>query len=180
MKKITIQFHITIKELFQFIIDLFSTLEITILYCSNSEYSNAVLFNPEINLDISSSILNQLILVPEKINSINDTNFNEEALENYLIFTLGKETPEILTITSLHYFSGIDKNIEKLWKSISNKLKKSMMKGAFIVNSNMDTRSYYKSHLYTEGAKDLYKKGLRILTYEGLDNYYILSEEDNK
>ncbi len=68
-----------------------------------------------------------------------------------------------------------DDTIDALWEKVIRQFKKGLLKGAYVVTPNGNSR-YYPGHWYTQGAKDAYEKGVRIRPLAGW-NQYILKRE---
>ena len=81
-----------------------------------------------------------------------------------LIISLGKEEETELSESSMGAVS--DDTIDALWEKVITHFKKGLLKGAYVVTPNGNSR-YNPGHWYTQGAKDAYEKGVRIKPLAG-------------
>ncbi len=174
MSKINFQFHATTKDISEFV---FNTL-------NNQQYiACGVILFPSFeleNISVDSNITDfnrydMIVISKEKIFFCD--NFREfiSKQDNNLGITIGHEEENKLTESSMWVYSNT--LIDQAWKRIINKYKKSMLKGAWVVNPITKKKSFYKNHRYTIGAKEAYEKGIIIKPLAGW-NQYILKTED--
>lgn len=95
---------------------------------------------------------------------------------NNLGITVGYNGGDILKESIM--WINAENEIDKDWKRIINKYKKSLLKGAWVVNPNTNAKSYYKNHMYTVNAKLAYEKGIKMCPVAGW-NIYELTNDQN-
>ena len=96
--------------------------------------------------------------------------------DNNLIITIGTNENNSIKESSISVFSEFQ--IDPEWKKMIAKLKKNMLKGAWVINPNTNAKVYYKNHRYTFNAKVAYEKGVKIYPIGGW-NIYKLTNEQN-
>lgn len=79
-----------------------------------------------------------------------------------LSITFGAEAESGLRVSRLG--AGSEKNdVARTWKKLRDRARKSMLRGAWIINMEAGARVRDDSHLYTSGAKTLQDRGVPIL-----------------
>lgn len=176
MGKLSLQFHATVNDIYEFVNSL-----------SKSENYNAcgVIFAPSFKVEkisIVSSIndfkrYDMIVVSKERI--ICDDNYKQFICkqDNNLVITVGYNGNDILKESTM--WINAEKDIDKDWKRIINMYKKSLLKGAWVVNPNTNEKAYYKNHKYTINAKLAYESGVKLCPITGW-NIYELTNEQNK
>ena len=62
------------------------------------------------------------------------------------------------------------------WKKWISKFKRTLLKGAYVVNPYRNSKTFYKNIYYTTGAKQAFDKGMSMKPVAGW-NYYLLEQE---
>lgn len=176
MNKLSLQFHATIKDIYAFVND--------ILRCG-TYYVCGVSLNPKFKLeDIStesgiSDFKRYEMIVVSKDSIVHCDDYKGFVCnqENNLGITVGYNDNDILKESTMWISS--QNEIDDEWKGIINKYKRSLLKGAWVVNPNTNVRTYYKNHRYTTSAKEAYEKGVKICPIAGW-NIYELTNEQNR
>ncbi|MBE9376100.1 hypothetical protein IQ251_16735 [Saccharopolyspora sp. HNM0983] len=57
------------------------------------------------------------------------------------------------------------------WRKVVNRARKSMLRGAWVLNPRTGARAEAPKHLYTQGAVQLYKEGVTLLAVAGWNAY---------
>lgn len=171
MKKKNIQFHATIEDIYDFILSFYD----------NRYTICGVAFSPNFEIEyLSKELINikkyHCIVISKK--EIHTAKNNYEFMkmqDNNLIIEIGKIDNEMIKESAISVFS--ETEIDTEWKKIISTFKKSMLRGAWVVNPNPNGgKVYYKNHLYTENAKNAYENGIKICPICGW-NVYELSDE---
>lgn len=176
MSKISLQFHATIKDIYEFVNNLLQ----------KETYYNVcgVILNPNFELEdisIASGIndfkrYDMIIISKEKIIYGDDYNEFICKQDNNLGITIGCKVGDVLKESTI--WTNAENEISKDWKKIINAYKKSLLKGAWVVNPSTKAKVYYKDHKYTVNAKLAYEEGIKICPIAGW-NIYELSNEQN-
>ncbi len=174
VSKINFQFHATTKDISEFV---FNTLY-------NQQYiaCGVILFPFELeNISIDSNITDfnrydMIMISKEKI--VFCDNYREfiNKQDNNLGITIGHEEEDKLKESSMWVYS--DTLIDQAWKRIINKYKKSLLKGAWVVNPVTKKKSFNKNHRYTVSAKHAYENGIQMCPIAGENIYELVSEQD--
>lgn len=174
MSKMSLQFHGTTKDIYDFVVSFFE-------YKSYNLYG--VIISPIFiidNITTGSTIkefgrYNMVVISKEKINICN--NYKDFIFEqdNNLCITIGYNNHDIIK-ESIMWIKSKD-DIDKDWKKVINNFKKSLLRGAWVVNPNNQNKTYYKNHKYTINAKQAYEKGTLICPIAGWNKYELVSEE---
>ncbi|MBQ9083914.1 MAG: hypothetical protein IJY28_10560 [Clostridia bacterium] len=61
------------------------------------------------------------------------------------------------------------------WKKKISQFKRTLLKGAYVVNPHFDRKAYYKNVYYTTGAKAAFDHGIQMKPMAGW-NFYLLDE----
>ena len=69
-----------------------------------------------------------------------------------------------------------DDEIDNRWKKIISRIKKTMLKGAWVENICNNSKTYYKNHYYTIGAQKAFREGIKIAPYAGNTRYILETE----
>ncbi len=99
------------------------------------------------------------------------TGANPDALYIFAGFDDG----ELLTESSLSAIA--DEDTVLFWKNVVKPLKKSFLKGAWIMWPSSGTRRFEKNHYYTAQARLAYEEGVRITQFKQDNSLYLLEKE---
>jgi hypothetical protein len=125
------------------------------------------------------SCINQIYFLKAKPDmSINDYMEFLDKNPDKLVFSLGKYTNEKLTESALSGQTN-DPELLKVWKTIAKKLKAMTLSGAWVVNPNNGSKSFYKNIRYTNAAKKVFDEGIKMLPGGGWNYYVLKSEQEN-
>ncbi len=174
MKKISLQFHGTTKDIYDFVFS----------YLENHSYNiyGVVIFSRFIieNISMDSTIYDfkrydMIIFSKDEINICD--NYKDFICEqdNNLCITVGYNDDNILK--EFVMWTKNDNEIDNDWKKIITKYKKQLLKGAWVVNPNNKNRTYYKNHRYTADAKQAYEQGTIICPIAGWNVYELTNDE---
>lgn len=99
-----------------------------------------------------------------------DTSFEKT---NSLVIYMGQDDEKWIGESSI----GIKgEGIEfEYWKKQISKYKRTLLKGAYVVNPYRNSKTYSKNVYYTRGAKEAFEKGTQMKPIAGW-NYYLLEE----
>ena len=164
MKSINAQFHAANSDLLKFILEMKN---------KNFYVCGIKLFDFEI-VNITDD-LNEKAVNFTKADTYEDF---LKAQVNNLQLSIGKEKDGKLFESSLSV-TAVDE-IDPDWKKIINKLKRSMNRGAWVKNPKTGTREYYKNHMYTDNAKQLYENGITICPIAGWNEYELTQASEDQ
>lgn len=180
MAKTGLQFYATTGDIHEFILEI----------CENNNYKicGVILFpNYTVkNVDIKSikegveSIKGyDFIVISKNDIKIADNNFKfMQFQDNNLVIEIGKNNDKEIIESLISVVSEIE--IDSDWKKAINKYRKNLLKGAWVVNPQNNTRVFYKDMKYTANAKNAYENGVRISPFFGCINFCELVNEDEK
>lgn len=95
--------------------------------------------------------------------------------DNNLGITIGHLADNKLNESSMWVFS--EHEIARVWKTLIGRFKRSLLKGAWVVDPVSGDRSYYKNIRYTENAKKAYENGMEICPVAGWNRYELTGEQ---
>ncbi|WP_137938602.1 hypothetical protein [Chitinivorax sp. B] len=90
----------------------------------------------------------------------------QEINSGYTTLEIGKRTDDSLGESGLTFMSD-DEDGKKVAKMLANKVRKITKGGIWAVNPTSLAEAYMKNSRYSDGAKILYKNGLKILPFAG-------------
>jgi len=93
---------------------------------------------------------------------------------NSLVISLGKYREGLMEESSIGTIA-TDSNALVIWKKIINAYRRKLLKGAWIGHVMSDTKTFYKNHYYTPLAQEAFLGGYKIVQFESLPSFYILS-----
>lgn len=163
MSKSAVQFLGTRQEIFSFIEAIRSTVNVVIA-TANIDKPN------KYNILASNATL-------AKIHNcqfiyVKRGDFFDEA--NLLCVHIGKCDTESIS-ESVISIKGDGEDFE-YWKKLISKFKRTLLKGAYVVNPYRNSKTYYKNIYYTIGAKQAFDNGMSMKPIAGW-NYYLLAQE---
>lgn len=173
MKRLCIQFHATAKELVDFVKKVLTDNRYNIC---GIQYFPFVIDTLSGELNESELKRYEHIVIAKGDIPTAETNGTFMRLQsNNLIIDIGAdENDAVLKESAFTVFS--EEGIDADWKKAIADFKKQLHKGAWAVNPSANTKDFYKNHLYTEGAKQAYERGVRIVPVGGWV-YYELKQE---
>lgn len=166
MAKMNVQFHATLEDIYDFIVDMFSRKYII----------KGIIIFPEFEIhDITEDIIMEDIksydiFCISKYEIIDIKSYKEfcKNRSNTIGIDIGTRKPSQTSITEMIMWIGSDNEIDSDFKKIINKFKRSMHRGAWGVCPGPNPEKYfYKNHLYTERAKIAYRQGVKLCAYGG-------------
>lgn len=173
MTKLTLQFHATRDEASVLLHDWAHDLDANLLvecfwpeYSAVAEHFGLLRHPDELPSDTSRLCLN-LYAMDETGASGNDT---IDKNPDSLTLLLGTRTPDGVRASMLGA-STEDPASLTAWKKVRTRARKSMKKGAWVVNPASGERKESPSHLYTPQAEQLVGTGAKLLAGAG-GNYY--------
>lgn len=92
---------------------------------------------------------------------------------NSLFICMGEENEKYIGESSMG-IKGEGSEFE-YWKKQISKFKRTLLKGAYVVNPYRGSKTYSKNVYYTSGAKEAFDKGIQMKPIAGW-NYYLLGE----
>lgn len=177
MKQMTFQFHAKKEEVLKFLLECMEKNALTMVGVKLGKD----FFCKEIKSDHDISLLGEyemFILSRDSID-ITEDSYNQfiTKQKGNLMIDLGEENNKILKESSMGVLA--EGEIDVLWKSIVNKFKKKLLKGAWVINPNNGAKGYERSHRYSVGAKEMYDRGIIIGAWAGACIYELREEEEN-
>lgn len=167
MVKLSIQFHATYIDLFEFVIEM---------YKNNFSVCGLILFPRFEIIKITEELetcdmkkFNMIII--SKLDIQNEDSYESfiKKQDNNLLITIGKESNDELYESSMGIWSEFE--IDSDFKQYITSFKKKMNRGAWVLNPFNNSRKYYKNHMYTNNARLAYERGVRILPIAGWNLY---------
>jgi len=92
-----------------------------------------------------------------------------------LYIWVGTDDAKILEESRIGVIS--DDETVAFWKKVVKPFKKSMLKGAWVMNSFSGAKGFYKNQYYTFQAKTAYENGVKILQFAQGNGIYLLEQE---
>lgn len=89
-----------------------------------------------------------------------------QAIEDALVFIISRPKDGKLR-QSLVSVSGEDPETQKIWKQVSRELRKNTTAGVTAINRSTGATGHYKMFRFTEGAREMQKKGTIMLPLAG-------------
>ena len=177
MKRMNFQFHAKKEEVLKFLLECMDKNDLTMVGVKLGKD----FFCKEIKSDHDISLLYEyeiFILSRDSI-AITENSYNEfiTKQKGNLVIQLGEENRKILRESSMGVLA--ENEIDVLWKSILNKFKRKLLKGAWVINPNNGRKGYELSHRYTIGAKEAYNGGIVIGAWAGDCIYELIVEEEH-
>ncbi len=174
MSKLSLQFHATIKDIYEFVNNLLQ---------HDTYKACGVILNPGFkleNITTDSSIndykrYDMIVVSRRKIISCNNYKEFIRKQDNNLGITVGDNGGDGLKESTIWINS--ENEVDEDWKRIINSYKKSLLKGAWVINPNTNSKAYYKNHKYTVNAKLAYENGMKICPIAGWSMYELTNEE---
>lgn len=169
------QFHATIEDIHEFILNVIGNHSYKI--CGVRYFPDFTIENIMENMDTKDITKYDCIVISK--NSIPSAENNYEFMKmqnNNLVITIGTNGAGEIKESAINVFS--ETEIDSDWKKSINNYKKSLLKGAWVVNPNTKAKVYYKNHRYTVNAKLAYEKGIKICPVAGWNIYELTNEQD--
>jgi len=174
MKKLCVQFHATAKELVEFMKKVVADNKYNICGVRYFQFTIETLSMMELN-ESEIKKYEHLVIAKSSIPAADNNAAFMSLQDNNLIIDIGAdENDAVLKESAFTVFS--EEGIDADWKKAIADFKKQLHKGAWAVNPSANTKDFYKNHLYTEGAKQAYERGVRIVPVGGWV-YYELKQE---
>lgn len=167
MKKIMIPFHATLEELVEYVNSISSEFDLAITLLVLRPFSVMEAGHELSTQDLSIDGDTRIILTNGKpsLDASSPNNFYD-LNPGTIGLHIGRLTEEGLNESALVFMSD-DKERAAIANKISARLKKITKAGAIVVNPVNATEANARSHRYTEGAKELYDDGVKILPVAG-------------
>ncbi|MBR4085963.1 MAG: hypothetical protein IKK33_16950 [Lachnospiraceae bacterium] len=175
MKTMSLQFHATIEDIYEFIIGVKDIQSYRI--CGITYFPNFTIENVEENMDVTDIKKYDYIVISK--NRIPSAKNNYEFMKlqnNNLIIDIGTNNSEGIKESVISVFS--ETEIDSDWRKLLNNYKKSLLRGAWVLNPGTNAKSYYKNHKYTVNAKKAYESGVKICPIAGWNIYELTNEQD--
>ncbi len=172
MVKLSIQFHATYIDLFEFVIEM---------YKNSFSVCGLILFPRfeiiKINEELETCDMKKFnMIIISKLDIQNEDSYDSfiKKQDNNLLITIGKESNDELYESSMGIWSEFE--IDSDFKQYITSFKKKMNRGAWVLNPFNNSRKYYKNHMYTNNARIAYERGVRILPIAGWNLYELKNE----
>lgn len=176
MKTMNMQFHATIEDIHELILSIINNYKYKI--CGIRYFPNFTIENIADNLEITDIKKYDYIVLSKNSIPIANNNYDFMKMQNNnLIIDIGTSDNGEIRESAISVFS--ETEIDSEWKRVINNYKKSLLKGAWVVNPNTNARAYYKYHRYTINAKKAYENGTPICPIAGWNKYELVSEDDS-
>lgn len=177
MTKINVQFHAVPDETIKFIKECAKEYNLHIVMVELFPSFATHLFDEVVDAleDISLCKTNRVCLHINKPD-IRTNSYMDYFDENpdYLLINIGKYSDNQLQESILATQSETAEFL-MVWKKIVKKLNSITLSGAWVVNPYTGAKGFNKQHRYTNGAKNLFLEGVKVVPFVGW-NYYVLSE----
>ena len=118
------------------------------------------------SFDIDRVSLN---LVPMDLSAVSSLDF-VRANPNILTISLGMQSQAELRESALSAMTDDSESI-KVWRAVRAKAKGSMLSGSTVVNPITGAEQRAKGHYYSAGAREMAKRGVRLLAAAGWNEY---------
>lgn len=172
MKKISIQFHATPEELFDFLNSLRNVLEFSLGVIGWNPFS-LMLVNRDVDFNFKDltiierkDFLRIVMSSKESLLHANSENHFYDKNPGCVTIDIGDLTVNSLKESVLSFMSSNEEEILFASKIASN-LKKHTSVGAVAVNPDTGAEAKIGAHRYTQGAKYLYDCGVKMLPMAG-------------
>lgn len=174
MQKTCMQFHATVNELYIVISEMLDKGYSVMGFILSREFK-LISVNKQTGIDEFRSLFGVIVSKKEieKDNSYAD--FLEKR-NDFLGMYIGEETDSYLLESTI--WAASKDSIDPDWRRFINRFKRKMLRGAWIINPETNSRGYYKNHMYSAGAKERYDSGVVIRQFEQSPSYYALVKED--
>jgi len=169
MSKISLQFHATEKEILKLVEQIFDEKKLFLTFIKHRPFTVIGIKQP---LDPVSSSL-KIVEVDEICFSLDHPNIEAKSWGEYLdinadmlYLTVGKLTDKGLGET---FLAGISSKPEclKIWRKIQKMIRSFTRTGAWVLNPKTNAKGFYKNCRFSQGAFDLYQRGVKILPLAG-------------
>lgn len=172
------QFHATLEDIHEFILSVIENHNYEI--CGVIYFPYYTIENVVGYIDITDieniKKYDYIVISKNDIPRAND-NWNFMKLQNNNLFIdIGKNDNGEIKESAISVFS--ETEIDSDWKRIINKYKRSLLKGAWVVDPDTNKKAYYKNHKYTANAKLAYENGVKIHPIGGWNIYELTNEQD--
>lgn len=171
------QFHAKKEEVLKFLLECMEKNALTMVGVKGGK--NFFCEEIKSNHDISLLYEYQMFILSRDSIAITEGSYNQfiTKQKGNLMIHLGEENNKILKESSMGVLA--EGEIDALWKSIVNKFKRKLLKGAWVINPNNGGKGYERSHRYSIGAKEMYNRGIVIGAWAGVCIYELREEEEN-
>lgn len=171
MRKIGVQFHVTIQEIVSFLNEIVRG---NALKC----YGYNFFSEPKV-MEITTFSQEEIKKYDEvRISRTGkDLSNSEEGLgsrDGDLVIHLGKDDGQELVESAMGVVT--EAEIDLLWEKIINRFKRKLLKGAYVVTPS-GMKKYYPNLRYSVGAKEAYEKGVIIKPIAGWNHYELREPE---
>lgn len=172
MRKTGVQFHITMKEMAAFLEEIIKMNELKFygyIYFSEHQIVELDTFSQEeikkyneiwISREEKDLLLSKKDILLGRIGD--------------LCIQLGKDDGEILGESSMGAVA--EEEIDLLWKRLISRLKRKLLKGAYVVTPS-GIKEYYPNLRYSVGAKEAYDNGVIIKPIAGWCHFELVEKE---
>lgn len=178
MRSISIQFHTTADELFEFVASVSSEFGLIITMMNLKPF---YLEKVEGEFNVCDFVTNLekgglRLVLNSNIPCLKSTSPNSFLDENpgSIVIDVGRLSESGLEESALSFISDEESKI-LIANKIASRLKKITKAGVIAVNPFNGAEAKVRSHRYTEGAKSMYNQGVKILPVAG-HNFYKLSD----
>jgi len=180
MKSIIVQFHITHEEIANFLVNIARELHLHfVLSRSKAQIPpKEIAFEDIHNVIFENSAVEytQIIVLPDKPEIDSNGNFlHIDPCEGAIEFTIGALSPQSLMQSSFSVKTN-DQRLLALAKTIASKLKKLTKAGT---TAAIDENIIYRTDRYTEKAKELQNRGLKMMPFAGVCELMLGIEKKN-
>lgn len=174
MQKMSMQFHATVNELRSVIIGMLDKGYFVMGYVLTRDFK-LISINKQTGIDEFKSLFGVIVSKNEiqKADSYSEFLANQD---DYLGMYIGEETDSYLLESTI--WAAANDSIAPEWKNFINRFKRKMLRGAWVINLETNTRAYSKNHMYTVGAKERYDSGVIIRQFEQSFSHYALVKEE--
>jgi len=171
MPSFAIQFHASGEEIGAFVKECLEKQQIYATLMDFPPFSAREVSSSEIRAGVNGPKAHSIMLSERRPHLPADTSLKlMDKNPGSLVLQIGKLTPEGLRESCLSTLDASEK-----WKSIARGLKKITRAGSWAINPNTGASAFARDHRYTEGAKELSERGIKMLAI-GAGNFYRLGK----
>lgn len=175
VSKINLQFHAMPEDIYNFINNLLQDKRYTACGLILFPEFAAKSITDELTIDDLKKYDMVVISTQEIRYSDNYRDFMRSQ-DNNLGITIGHQADNKLNESGMWVFS--EHEIAQVWKTIIGRFKRSLLKGAWVVNPVSGNRGFYKNIRYTVNAKKEYENGMEICPIAGWNRYELIGEQE--
>ncbi|TGL35393.1 hypothetical protein EHQ52_13090 [Leptospira koniambonensis] len=169
MKSMRTQFHADRNELFDFAKMVIAKFSLHFVLVKHRPF--AVFYEDEFEDILASDSLkndiNSILFTYKKIQRKKNNDHFIDKVNNYIELEIGKQSKDSL-LESFFGFMSEDLKLIEIGNKVGRELKKITVAGVIGVKPKSGATAFYSEHRYTQTAKELELKGVKILPFAGI------------